>query len=728
MKHRLLIACLVACAGIALAQKSEHALYEPIADPVFRPEANVLLKAKVAASPHWSRCAPQLAVDGKHRNPGGHWAAENIPVHLTVELPQPKPINAIRFWPYWGDGRYYQYLIEGSVDGKTWKLLADRRDNTAPGSAAGQVFHFDATSVRFVRTTFTHNSAGKKTGGHIVEIEAYQLPGKVVAAEAERLRVWSQVPDGLQGGFGSLDVRYPRDQVPAATTTAWAATAWRGERVAAQLVCWSKTDAKQLRVSATQLVNPTGQSLPASALRTRFVRYVLSKGALMPDVLDPAPRLDLAPCTVRAVWVSVAVPAGAQPGRYKGKLVARAAGAERTLDVSIDVLPLVLPPPSQWSFHLDLWQNPYAVARYHRVEPWCAEHDALLRPHLRLLASAGQKCITTTILHDPWNSQTYDPYESMVEWIRGEDGQWRFDFTAFDHYVELCQECGVGPQISCYSMVAWNGRIRCLDAKTGEYGKVYAKLGTPEHEALWRPFLAAFTAHLKAKGWLERTCVAMDEIPLKRMLPFIEFVKKAAPGLKLALAGGNHPELKDAIHDWCVFISPPLDPAIARERIARSMPTTFYVCCGPRRPNTFTFSPPAEAAWLGWYAAAQGYSGFLRWAYDCYTQDPLYETHYPARGWPAGDCFVVYPGARSSIRFERLREGIQDYEKIRLVRAALAKRADAAAVAARKRLDAALGAFTYASVRKQPAAGFVNSGKAALEAASRLVGPGVAKR
>jgi hypothetical protein len=36
--------------------------------------------------------------------------------------------------------------------------------------------------------------------------------------------------------------------------------------------------------------------------------------------------------------------------------------------------------------------------------------------------------------------------------------------------------------------------------------------------------------------------------------------------------------------------------------------------------------------------------------------------------WPAGDTSIVYPDNRSSIRFERLLEGIQDAEKIRILR------------------------------------------------------------
>ena len=38
--------------------------------------------------------------------------------------------------------------------------------------------------------------------------------------------------------------------------------------------------------------------------------------------------------------------------------------------------------------------------------------------------------------------------------------------------------------------------------------------------------------------------------------------------------------------------------------------------------------------------------------------------------FPAGDCFLVYPGG-SSIRMERLTEGIQDFEKIRILRSEL---------------------------------------------------------
>ena len=70
---------------------------------------------------------------------------------------------------------------------------------------------------------------------------------------------------------------------------------------------------------------------------------------------------------------------------------------------------------------------------------------------------------------------------------------------------------------------------------------------------------------------------------------------------------------------------------------------------------------------MSWYAAAEDYDGFLRWAYNSWVEDPIRDSRF--RKWAAGDTYIVYPEGRSSIRFERLIEGIQDWEKIRILQA-----------------------------------------------------------
>ncbi|MBJ7883121.1 DUF4091 domain-containing protein, partial [Gelidibacter salicanalis] len=73
----------------------------------------------------------------------------------------------------------------------------------------------------------------------------------------------------------------------------------------------------------------------------------------------------------------------------------------------------------------------------------------------------------------------------------------------------------------------------------------------------------------------------------------------------------------------------------------------------------------------GWYSIAADFDGFLRWSYNSWTEKPLEDSRF--RAWPAGDTYIVYPDNRTSIRFETLREGIQDAEKIRVLRADLTK-------------------------------------------------------
>jgi hypothetical protein len=111
-----------------------------------------------------------------------------------------------------------------------------------------------------------------------------------------------------------------------------------------------------------------------------------------------------------------------------------------------------------------------------------------------------------------------------------------------------------------------------------------------------------------------------------------------------------------------------------KQRKSNGMTTTFYVCCTPAKPNNFVFSPPIEGTYIGWYTAAYGYDGFLRWAYDAWPSDPMRDARHTA--WPAGDCFMVYPGGTTNIRFEKLREGIVDFEKIRILRELASKSND----------------------------------------------------
>ena len=193
----------------------------------------------------------------------------------------------------------------------------------------------------------------------------------------------------------------------------WRAVAWRNESVHGQFVVWSKNGADRLRASVSALETADGHRLPASAARTRFVRYVVGhatyKGKLthperlFGDCLDDAQQLYLPPFGYRPVWLTVKVPADAQPGVYRGKLTIRANAHDRLeFPLELTVRSRTLPPPSQWKTYLDLWQHPWAVARYHCVKPFSKMHYGFMEMYLKELASLGQKVITATVVDRPW--------------------------------------------------------------------------------------------------------------------------------------------------------------------------------------------------------------------------------------------------------------------------------------------------------------------------------------
>lgn len=693
---------LVVACGPATAGRLPRPLYEPPDPSPFAGAVNLFAGKVATATGQWSDRAAAYAVDGLHDDPNAHWAAENLPQSLTVDTGAPTALNAIRLWMYWADGRAYAWHIDGSLDGASWKPLAPARGLHAPATPSGEIVTFPRTTLRYVRVTVTESTRGSESGAHIVEVEGYDADESVTKTLSPD--AWDGVSAGLHGAVGTKDVRYPRNVPPQTSgSLSWSADAWRGERVNAQFVLWSREPLRQLRLQVT----PRGaNALPSSAVSARFVRYVLADAVLVGDIIDDAAGIDTPADSTRPVWVTVDVPRNAKPGRYAFTVTATAAGGRKvSFDCAVNVLSarLTLPPPSKWGFYLDLWQNPYAVARYHNVKLWSPEHFALLEPHLRLLADAGAKPLTTTIVWDPWGGQTYDRYDTMVEWIRKPDGSFRYDYSVFDRYVEFGRRCGLVGAINAYSMVPWTSRVRYVDEVTGDYGFLELRPGQASFEAIWGPFLTDFAAHLKAKCWLGSTYIAMDERPLELMRPTVAIVRKYAPGLKVALAGSREPELAGLVDDWCSFIEPPADPQLVAARVAQGKPTTYYVCTGPEVPNTFTYSPPAESVWIPLFAEAKGFNGFLRWAYDSWTADPLWDTKHVT--WQAGDAFLVYPNARPGVRFALLREGIQEVEKIHALRAlARAKgRQDEM-----KPVADALAKFTVESVRAEGAAAAVN--------------------
>lgn len=539
------------------------------------------------------------------------------------------------------------------------------------------------TTTRFILQTISAGFLLAACGNPAGEISPTSSYDKTEPADIEKTlsESWKSL-DSPVVSFASIDNKYAR-HIPfdAEMEETITLTGWKGERLSAQIVVSAPESLGNLRCSVGDF--ESADSRFEGIGQARFVKYVLSDtflpempcgvrpennpAHLEPDMLDDVRSLDVPAMSSRPIWITIEIPQDAAAGIYTGKVSVKAKGLRRELAVNLNILDRTLPEASEWEYHLDLWQHPGAVARFEGVEPWSDGHfDKMLAP-MQLLADAGQKVITATLNKDPWNHQCYDGYDDMIIWTKHADGSWKYDYTAFDRWVEFMLGLGIDKYINCYSMAPWNDMLHYTDAATGRTVDIQATPGTPEFKEMWTPFLKDFVEHLRTKGWLGITNIAMDERSPETMEATVSLLAETAPELGIALAD-NHESFKkfSRIKDMCTAIHGTIEKKDIEARRADNMTTTFYVYCGNRFPNTYTSSQSAEAVYLSWYSTANGYDGFLRWAYNSWTEKPIQDSRF--RTWTAGDTYITYPGGLSSIRFERLREGIQDWEKISILR------------------------------------------------------------
>ena len=492
---------------------------------------------------------------------------------------------------------------------------------------------------------------------------------------------WNAIADGLNATWASRDVHYKLHEVPEVTQKNSAEIyAWKGERANIQAVLYSKSDQGLMTVRMTEW-KKDGAATGINGGDARFVNYVITDDYvacgnhpmtlpqwLVADVIDQDKPHAVPAMETRPVWCTIEVPRNIEAGEYTTALEVVNADGEvvKTLPLKVNVNSRSLPTVVEQKFHLDLWQQPYSVSRYYQVERWSDEHLEALRPYLAALGRAGQRSVTAILFYEPWGEQTHDLFDPMVQTTKKSDGSWAYDYTVFDKYVELCAEYGIDKQINCFSMVPWDMSFRYYDEATDSYKSIKTTTGTSQYRELWTNFLTAFKAHLQEKGWFEKTNIAMDE----RAESDLNNAYAIANGLgfNCALAGNYHSSLCGTYRDLCAQLGQEhmftADQLASRK--AKGWITTFYTSCANSEPNIYTNSYPAEAAYLPIYAAKMNLDGYLHWSWINWDEHPLTDSRF--RKFGSGDTYCYYPGNRSSVRFERLIEGIHQFEKIHILR------------------------------------------------------------
>jgi hypothetical protein len=224
--------------------------------------------------------------------------------------------------------------------------------------------------------------------------------------------------------------------------------------------------------------------------------------------------------------------------------------------------------------------------------------------------------------------------------------------------------------------------------------------GTPEHARLFKDYLSQVEAHLREKGWLDEAFTYWFDEPDPKDYEFVvagqERIKAAAPGLQRLMTEQPEPELMGHVDIWC-GLTPEWTPESVRARRDAGEEVWWYICTGPKAPYVTEFidHPGTELRLWPWQSWQYGVSGILIWATIYWTsplaypdslQDPWEDPMSWVTGygrpvgtrspWGNGDGRFLYPPRRdpntatepcldapiSSIRWENLRDGMEDYE------------------------------------------------------------------
>ena len=490
---------------------------------------------------------------------------------------------------------------------------------------------------------------------------------------------WTQLPEGILSGWSRGDLHYERHHIPndivGKDTTLYV---WKGERIGLKAAIYSReaTSELQVRLSAS-----TSKALKKVA-EAKVVRYLLTDGFqacgqhptdlpayLVDDIIDNTNSFQLGSCETRPIWINLEIPRNIKAGHYTLGLDIISKQENKVIDqltLNVNVLNRALPAPTDYKMHVNFWMQPFASARYYKLTPFSEAHLEVLRPYMQMLARAGQKVALAILFYEPWGDQSYDKFQPMVDTRLNSRGEWQFDFTLFDQWISFLETCGIKEQINCFSMVPWDMNFRYYDEASASYKNLHTTTETEEYRTLWTTFLQAFASHLKQKGWYDKTVIAMDERGLQDMQNAYEVAQAAVPGIKIALAGNYHTELADKVFDYCVAYGQHFTQEELAMRKAKGFVTTTYNCCSEAAPNILANSEPQEATYVPLYCAANNFDGYLRWAWQNWHDTPLTDSRW--RLFSPGDTYSIYPGPRSSVRFEGFIHGVEAYEKVQILR------------------------------------------------------------
>lgn len=429
---------------------------------------------------------------------------------------------------------------------------------------------------------------------------------------------------------------FPDDKPPAGIEPPFRLLSARNEFEPFQAAVYAAKETKGVKVTVSDFKGDGGTIPSANAALYLVETVTIERPSIAatrkvwPDPLPPYHDFDIKAGETRSVWVDLFVPAAAKPGLYYATVTVSASdGVSFALPITLDVRDVSVP----------------------------------VVPSLRTAFGIG--------------------YGSVLAAHKLTNGSPEAQLMKEKYYWFLVEH-----RLSPYSIP--------VDLFSDEAHKY---LDDPRVNFLRAPFswdkeqMQKIVDRLKSTGWINKAVYYERDEPSTDTMPEVvrigKWLREFDPDLKYLITTGCNTALKDASIDiWCPALIFTLDinkMKELREEVKRGKEFWWYTCIGPKWEGTDYFidegatSPKA----LTWMNYLYGVTGVLFWqttSWGRVDDNPWKKTEtYPAGN---GDGSLLYPGSEvgydgpvASIRVKMIREGMEDYEVLHVLKEKLTEAA-----------------------------------------------------
>ncbi len=472
-----------------------------------------------------------------------------------------------------------------------------------------------------------------------------------------------------KGNWGSVWTSTPLTKimrnapVPSAQAKSVRIYAARNEYEPFQIVMTPKDVVGSIRVVPHPLVGPGKATIGAWNVSVKRVEYVncteatddTTKPGLYPDPLPDFEPFAAPAAANSAVWVTVYVSPKTRAGDYKGTIDVIGNGIGKI------VIPINL---HVWSFTLP------SVSRlrtaYGNSMDQAVEYQGA--------STTDQKRKLTELYNlDFWKHRVapYSPYAFYDIAATVSDGTVNLNFSAFDQAISKFFPYFNSFMLPHFGMADYNG-----------FGD------SADKERIKIDYMREVAEHLVDKGQLAKGYDYITDEPQPDtygdIVEAAKQVRMADQRIKILLTKKVEDKLIGSVDIWVPIVSD-YDEQASKARQSKGEQVWWYLCCGPRHPypNYFIDYPAIDLRMYHWMTWRFGLNGILYWD-TMYWRDnpwttPMSQPADRSTKWGNGDGHLLYPPTRAksgmfvgkgpidSLRWETIRDGIEDYDYFRIL-------------------------------------------------------------